>query len=225
MRTNAIAGSGTFQWGNATLATLANLTEGSVDRTDPAGAASGPVLLEGNILDFSGNLTTSGTTGQGSILDLGGLTQNSGLRYNEIKITGTLNLAGVDTLVFNINPYLLRPTSPNSVTTGDWGTMRLVMADAITGTFDTISGIGSDFIGWHLLGSEIGDPAFSGAANLPLNTYYLEYATSGITGEGIQAGAALLLHYKVAGSVPEPGSLGLTVAGVILARAMTRRKT
>ncbi|MFO1524101.1 MAG: hypothetical protein U1G05_19160, partial [Kiritimatiellia bacterium] len=219
LRTNAIAGTGAFVWGNATLSPLGNLAEGTVDRTDPAGSASGPVVREGNILDFAGNLASSVAPGQVSTLDLVAVVQNDGLRYNQLKITGALSLAGVDTLRFSINPYLLRPTSPNSVTTGDWGTLRLVMADSITGTFDNITGIGSDYIGWSAFSG-----SFTGAASLPLNSYYIEYAASGITDEGIQAGAAILFHYKVAGSVPEPASAGLAAAGVLLLRTLARRQ-
>ena len=98
------------------------------------------------------------------------------------------------------------------------------MADSITGSFNTITGIGSDGIGWRLLGSQPGDPSFSSAATLPINTYYIEYVSTGISEEGIQAGAAILFHYKVAGSVPEPASAGLIVAGGILLRTLARRR-
>ncbi|MFO1523561.1 MAG: hypothetical protein U1F77_17420 [Kiritimatiellia bacterium] len=47
---------------------------------------------------------------------------------------------------------------------------------------------------------------------------------SGVTQEGIQAGAAVLFHCKVAGSVPEPASAGPLVAGVVLMRSLVRRK-
>ena len=159
--------------------------------------------------------------GQVSILDLGAVLLNDGLRYNQIKLTGTLNLAGADTLKFGINPYFLRPTSPNSVFTGDWGTLILAYADTITGTFDNITGIGDDMIGWT---GSVGNVP-TNPANMALNTYYIEYRASGVslTGEGIQSGAAILFHYKVSGSVPEPASAGLFVLGGLFLRALARR--
>jgi hypothetical protein len=49
----------------------------------------------------------------------------------------------------------------------------------------------------------------------------LEYRT----GYGpLSGGDALLLHYRVSGSVPEPASAGLLVAGALLLRALGRRK-
>jgi fibronectin-binding autotransporter adhesin len=213
LRTNAIAGSGAFVWGAGTIAPLSNLTEGSTDRTDPGGSPSGPVVREGTILDFSGNLTSS----NGSTLDLGGLFTDNGLRYNQINISGALSLAAADELKININPYLLRPNTYTSTITGDWGTLRLVMADSITGTFDTITGIGTDYLGFAADPGSGGTDSFINPASLAMNTYYIEYRTSGVL-----SGAAVLFHYKVAGSVPEPGSAGLLLGGVLLLRAMRR---
>jgi fibronectin-binding autotransporter adhesin len=213
LRTNTIAGAGAFVWGAGTIAPLSNLTEGSTDRTDPGGSPSGPVVREGTILDFSGNLTSS----NGSILDLGGLFTDNGLRYNQINISGALSLAAADELKININPYLLRPNTYTSTITGDWGTLRLAMADSISGTFDTVTGIGTDFIGFAADPGSGGTDSFINPASLAMNTYYIEYRTSGVL-----SGAAVLFHYKVAGSVPEPGSAGLLLGGVILLRAMRR---
>jgi fibronectin-binding autotransporter adhesin len=229
LKTNTLAGAGAMTWGNATVRPLSELNEGTVDRTGDGygngGAASGPVVREGNILEYTGSLTTSGTSGQGSVLNLGGLrSEFSNLRYDQLKVSGALDLSGVDTLVIDYNPYFLRPTSADSVATGDWGSLRMVMADSITGTFNQILGVGNDAIGWRSLGSQVGDPAFTTAANLPLNTYHIEYVSAGITEEGIQAGAAILFHYKVAGSVPEPASAGLIVAGGLLLRTLARRR-
>ena len=156
--------------------------------------------------------------GQVSILDLGAVLLNDGLRYNQIKLTGTLNLAGADTLKFGINPYFLRPTSPNSVFTGDWGTLILVHADTITQKFDTVTGITNDSIGWTQLATETNSGRLP--STLGLNEWVLEYRT----GLGPLAGGdALLLHYKVAGTVPEPASAGLMVAGLVLLRALKRK--
>jgi fibronectin-binding autotransporter adhesin len=213
LRTNAIAGSGSFVWGAGTIAPLSNLTEGLTDRTDPGGSPSGPVVREGTILDYSGNLATS----NGSTLDLGGLFTDNGLRYNQINISGALSLAAADELKININPYLLRPNTYTSTITGDWGTLRLVMADSITGSFDTITGIGTDYLGFTADPGSGATDSFINPASLAMNTYYIEYRTSGVL-----SGAAVLFHYKVAGSVPEPGSAGLLLGGVVLLRAMRR---
>jgi fibronectin-binding autotransporter adhesin len=214
LRTNTIAGSGAFVWGAGTITPLSNLTEGSTDRTDPGGSPSGPVVREGTILDFNGNLATS----NGSTLDLGGLFTDNGLRYNQISVSGSLSLAATDALNININPYLLRPNTYSSIFTGDWGTLRLVMADAITGTFDSINGIGTDFIGFAADPGSGNTDTFINPASLAMNTYYIEYRTSGVL-----SGAAVLFHYKVAGSVPEPGSAGLLIAGASLIRMLRRR--
>ena len=213
LRTNSIAGSGAFVWGAGTITTLSNLTEGSTDRTDPGGAASGPVVREGTILDFNGNLATS----NGSTLDLGGLFTDNGLRYNQVSVSGSLTLSATDTLNITINPYLLRPNTYSSIFTGDWGTLRLVIADSITGSFDTITGIGTDYIGFVADSGSGSTDTFFDPASLAMNTYYIEYRTSGVL-----SGAAVLFHYKVAGSVPEPGSAGLLLGGVILLRTMRR---
>jgi len=74
-----------------------------------------------------------------------------------------------------------------------------------------------------MLGSQMDDPAFTTAAALPLNTWHIQYVGSGYSEAGIQAGGAILFHYKVSGSVPEPGSAGLMVAGALLLRALRPR--
>jgi fibronectin-binding autotransporter adhesin len=214
LRTNAIAGSGAFVWGAGTISPLSNLTEGSTDRTDPGGSPSGPVVREGTILDYSGNLATS----NGSTLDLGGLFTDNGLRYNQINVSGSLSLSATDELKINMNPYLLRPNTYTSTITGDWGTLRLVVADSITGTFDALTGIGTDYLGFAADPGSGGTDSFINPASLAMNTYYIEYRTSGVL-----SGAAVLFHYKVAGSVPEPGSAGLLLGGALLLRAIRRR--
>ena len=224
LRTNNIAGNGTFTWGNATLGTLGNNLMGTVDRTDPAGSPSGPLVREGNILVYTGALTTEGTSGAGSLLDLGSTVLNDGLRYNQISISGALDLSGVDSLNFSVNPYFLRPTTPDSIATGDWGSLILVRADSIADSFDTITGIGNDSIGWRAFTPGLnGDPAFTSAGDLPLNTYYIEYATNSPDSLGVLGGPAILFHYKVAGSVPEPESVGLMIAGALLLRHLRFR--
>ena len=52
----------------------------------------------------------------------------------------------------------------------------------------------------------------------------IEYRTGAGPGFNfVQAGGAILLHYKVSGSVPEPASAGLLIAGALLLRALRRR--
>ena len=220
LRTNTLAGTGTFTWGAATLTMLEERvgTGSGADRS--VGAASGPVVREGTVIDVTGGLSTSA----GSLLDLGPMYASAGYLYDRLAITGSLNLSsGGDTLNFEVNPYFLRPSSADSVVTGDWGTLRLILADNVTGIFSTITGIGNDAIGWHELGSQVGDPTFTTAANLPMNTWHIEYVGSGYSEAGIQAGGAVLFHYKVAGSVPEPASAGLLIAGALLLRMLRRR--
>ena len=140
-------------------------------------------------------------------------------RYFRNNVTGTLNLSANDTLHVAINPYLLRPNSAESVVTGDWGTLVLVHADTIIGEFDAITGVSSDMIGWTQL------PTQTNSGRLPstlgLNEWELEYRT----GYGpLSGGDVLLLHYRVSGSVPEPASAGLLIAGALLLRSLSRRR-
>ena len=206
--------SGTFLWGSAILASTTQRHEyGVTDRTAPAGAESGPLVFEGSSLRFAGNLTTGSGAGADSVLDLGDLYLGGGVRYNQLIVEGNLDLASAsDALQLNLNPYLLRPSSPNSVSSGDWGTLILAEATVITGTFSDHLGILADNIGWTSLGvgSTLTDPAA-----LPLNSYYIEYRTSGATDQ-------ILFHYRVAGSVPEPGSAGLLALGLLMLRRIRR---
>ena len=78
---------------------------------------------------------------------------------------------------------------------------------SITGTFDTFLGLTSDSRGWSQFTG-----VFSTASALPSNTWYLEQTASAIT-----------FHYKIAGSVPEPGTLGLASLGIYLLRLARRR--
>jgi hypothetical protein len=121
------------------------------------------------------------------------------------------------------------------VTVGDWGTLVLVYAEGnLSGTFaqlagkTLIPGISSDGIGWTQLADReyIGGPTFD-PSNLNLNEWLIEYR-DGSGGNDFNftqsPGAVVLLHYKVAGSVPEPASAGLLIAGTLLLRALRRRR-
>jgi len=144
LRTGTLGGTGTLTWGAATL-TMQEERSGNATGPDRSvGDASGPVVQEGTVIHVSGDLATS----SGSTLDLGPMYSSGGYLHDRISIVGSLNLSsGGDTLHFEVNPYFLRPSSPNSVTTGDWGTLRLILADNVTGTFNSITGIGGDNIG------------------------------------------------------------------------------
>ena len=226
LRTNGItvAGGSSFGWGAGTL-NVQNANSGnsgSTDRTGDngsGGAASGPTIYEGTQLTIDNGIGNTVATSSGSVLDLGGLYTSGGLRYDQLRVTGTLNLSANDMLHVAINPYLMRPTSADSVVTGDWGTLVLVHADTIIGEFNTITGVSSDMIGWTQVATEYDSGRLP--STLGLNEWMLEYRT----GYGpLSGGDVLLLHYRVAGSVPEPASAGLLVAGALLLRTHSRRK-
>lgn len=74
-------------------------------------------------------------------------------------------------------------------------------------------------IGW----TQLADGSVTNPATMPLNTWAIEYrdGTGGFTQSG---GDVILLHYKVAGSVPEPSTAGILAAGALLLRSLARRK-
>jgi len=130
-----------------------------------------------------------------------------------MTIDGTLDLSGAsDVLNFAANPYLLRP---NIGLAQDFGSLPLVVAPdggtlAITGSYETLTdGVLNDLIGW----SEY-TGAFTAAADLPVNTYYFE-----------QSADSIFFHYKVEGSVPEPGTMGLLVLGLCVVQYVRRIKS
>jgi fibronectin-binding autotransporter adhesin len=224
--------SGSFNWGNSTLTvyTTGSGEAGATDRTGIGGSPSGPAVKEGNYLSVAGDLNAP----SGSTLDLGSTYLSNGLRYNQLNVDGNLTLND-GTLNIGLSPYFLRPNTPDSVTVGDWGTMVLVYAEGtLSGTFaqlagkTVIPGISNDGIGWTQLADReyVGGPAFN-PATLGMNEWLIEYldGTSGNDFNFTQSpGAVVLLHYKVAGSVPEPASAGLLLAGTLLLRALRRRR-
>ncbi|MEZ5915919.1 MAG: autotransporter-associated beta strand repeat-containing protein [Parvularculaceae bacterium] len=116
LRTNTLNlnSTGIFDWGAGTISMRQYNTgnAGSIDRTYVGGAVSGPSVFEGTIIDASGSLTSSA----GSGVDLGQLYINGGLRYDQLSVSGTLDLSAADdTLNLAFNPYLLRPNSPGSL--------------------------------------------------------------------------------------------------------------
>jgi fibronectin-binding autotransporter adhesin len=220
----SIDNTGSFTWGTGTtISVFGGKTSGQTDRTSLAGAASGPAIKEGNYLFVKNDLTQPA----GSTLDLGGLYGSSdSLRYNQIHVTGLLTIDDGASLKLDLNPYYLRPFGANERFTGDWGTLVLAYAaGGISGDYDfaNVLGITSDRIGWTRLADQT--DSYFDPASLALDTYLIEYRTGSGSGFNfVQAGGAILLHYKVSGSVPEPASAGLLVAGALLLRALRRRK-
>lgn len=224
LRTNGMTFStgGTFNWTGGTLAPSnvgqSGLAEGAVDRNTPGSSASAERVREGTILDITGSgLTTT----SGSVLDLDSTFKSGTMRYNQVTLTGTLDLSSAnDTLNFGFNPYFFRPSVFGADAAG-----TLILIDAAPGgfnggVFDGFTGVLSDFIGFTAApgsGSVVGVQGLSTLnplTDIPADTYYLEYETD--TGN-------VLFHYRLSASVPEPASAGLCVAGAVLLRALKRK--
>ena len=86
------------------------------------------------------------------------------------------------------------------------------MTGDLTGTFNTfVSPLDDVFIGFtEFTGSFSGD-----AADLPADTWFLEYD---------ETLDVVNFHYKVSGSVPEPGTVGMLALGILFLRASHDRK-
>lgn len=74
---------------------------------------------------------------------------------------------------------------------------------------------GTDYIGFTPHPDSGNYDTFIDPGSLDMNTYYIEYRTSGAL-----SGAAVLFHYKVACPVPEPGWPAWPLGGVILLARM-----
>ncbi|MFO1523019.1 MAG: autotransporter-associated beta strand repeat-containing protein [Kiritimatiellia bacterium] len=222
LRTNGITmASGTaFNWsaGTLTMQTESSGSSGSTDRRTPGSSASAQPVYEGRIINIAGAAAAI-TVPTGSTLDLGPTYGSLGMRYDQIKIAGSLDIsAASDVLNFEFNPLFFRPSSFGADAAG---TLILVDANSFTGTFSAITGIVSDSQGFAAApgsGSVVGvlgTSTLNPLTDIPRNTYYLEYETD--TGN-------ILFHYRLGASVPEPASAGLLVAGALLLRALGRRK-
>ena len=224
LRTNGMSFSsgGTFNWAGGTLAPRnvgqSGLSEGMTDRNTPGSSISADRVREGTILDITGGGLA---TASGSVLDLDSTFKSGTMRYNQIAITGSLDLsASNDTLHFGFNPY---PFRPNSYGPDAAGTLILIDAGPggfNNGVFNFFTGVGSDQIGFAAAPGSGGVVGVLGVSTLnpftdiPVNTYYLEYETD--TGN-------VLFHYRLSASIPEPASAGLVVAGAIFLRALKRK--
>lgn len=215
LRTNNIdlnAGvQGTFNWGagKLTVKTTNSGSSGVFDHT----VSTATQAFTGTTINVDGG-TGGLTTSSGSVLDLGGIYLNAGTRFDNLLLSaGTLNLSsGGDGLLFNVNPYLLRASGFVSPTVGS---LPLLIAPTITGTFNTFTGVGSDTIGFAQSGFDVSDPA-----SLNENTWDLEYAT-GVSNPFGLVGTydVLFFHYKVTAAVPEPASFAFLAVGCVLLRA------
>ena len=204
LKTNAITVHGTngsFNWGDGTLTTR-QVNAAATGGSDVSSPGYAEVRLGTSITG-----TGTFTSGTNSALDLNGFYINGGVRFDQLSISGDLALAGGnDSLNMQLNPYLLRP---NVGTALDYGSLPLVTAGGeLTGTFDNGPTFLQDNIGW----SEY-TGAFSDAASLPKNTYFLEYNT---------ADDVIFLHYKVEGTVPEPGTMGFLLIGGFFIRTIRK---
>ena len=216
------ASPGGFVWSGGTLTTrVSNPSVLAGDGVDVSGAG-GPEVFTGRLgtsdrtLEVSGDLTVAGNTN----LDLGDLYLSSGVIYNSIRISGSLNVSsGTLTLTSLDTAYLLRPS--NGGTPTDHGTLVLLEAASISGI--TPSGLGFTGLTFIAPTSDSGRsldqytgggwPLSGDPGNLPVDTWHLEVTPTQI-----------LFHYHVSAAIPEPASAGLMIAGAILLRTLSRRR-
>ncbi|MFP6906209.1 MAG: PEP-CTERM sorting domain-containing protein, partial [Verrucomicrobiota bacterium] len=199
---------GVFNWGGGTL-TMRNPNfnqggGGTIDytTTDPINGI-GQIVRSGTTIEVTGDMSTA--TAGISTLDLGGVYLNDGTRVDIMEITGTLDLTGIDHLISVDSPNLLRPIGGSAI---DYGSIPLVTATGgITGgSFDTFAAPMADGRPFYASPFAVSDPA-----NLKPNTFFIE--TTGDT---------VWFHYKVTGTIPEPGTGMLLGLGVLMARGLHR---
>ncbi|MFO1490299.1 MAG: autotransporter-associated beta strand repeat-containing protein [Kiritimatiellia bacterium] len=221
LRTNglSVAGGSAFNWsaGTITMQTDASGSSGSTDRRAPGSSLSALPVYEGRIVSVTGMASLA--VPAGGTLDLGLTYGSLGMRYDQFQLAGSLDLSSADnTLVFEFNPFFFRPSSFG---VDGAGTLILIDATALNGTFETFTGVVSDYIGFSAApgsGSVVGTLGMSTLnplTDIPQNTYYLEYETDS---------GNLLFHYHLTATIPEPASAGLLVAGGLLLRVLGRRK-
>lgn len=195
-----IKAASSFNWNAGALSTATKTgSEGVINYATGPGFGN---VYAGVVLDVTGDIDTDGAGGARS-LNLGDVYLNGGARQNIMTVSGTLDLTGEnDTLIMGGTPYFLRPFGFNSE---DYGTIPLV-SGTILENFETFIAPGTDGKGWSESAFAVSDPAL-----LDTNTWYLE-----------QTGAGIFFHYKVQGSVPEPGTLGLLIVGGLFLRRIRK---
>ena len=217
LRVNALRNDGgAFAWGAGKI-TRYHQFGVSVDNgaSDFSPSSTQTSVRLGTLVDVTGT-TPNLTTSSGSELDVGSLYLNLGARQDVFSIAGgTLNLASSgDVLTALGNVYLLRG---HQFGTQEYGSIPLVYANSITGTFDTFNGGHDDSRGFTLLPTQVGG-ALLDPSTFANDTGQLQYADNVSNPFGLPAGTydVLYFHYKVSASVPEPatfltllGSLGL----------------
>lgn len=201
---------GTFLWGDATL-TMRQEKSGSAGATDytiPA-ISSGVQVRNGTTITVTGSLQSGFGGTSSSVLDLGSPYLSGGVLFDNLVASGSVDLAGTnDTLLFEFNPYFFRP---QALGVNDYGSLPLVIANGgLSGEFENIFGVVDDGRGFTQAAS------FTNVASLESNTWYLEHDTANNT---------IWFHYNVAGSVPEPSSLGLLLVGGLFIRNLRRKKS
>ncbi|MFO1492348.1 MAG: autotransporter-associated beta strand repeat-containing protein [Kiritimatiellia bacterium] len=222
LRTNGItlAAGTAFNWntGTLTMQTEAAGDSGTTDRRAPGSSASAQPVYEGRIITIDGAAAALSMP-SGGTLNLGPTYGSLGMRYDQLKITGPLDLTtSGNTLNFEFNPHFFRPSTYG---TDAAGTLILVDANSFTGTFENFTGVVSDYLGFtaapgsgSIVGA-LGTSTLNPLTSIPQNTYYLEYETG--TGN-------ILFHYRLTATIPEPASAALMGLGVVLLRILKGRR-
>jgi autotransporter-associated beta strand protein len=217
-----VAAGGTFTWGAELTVRQSNSGVPTGPDFTLAVAPTGPDVRTGTVLTGTGDLATAG----GATLTLGGLYFSGGVVTDRMQVAGGVDLTGANALNWGDSTvYLLRPFG---FFTEDYGSIPLLAAASITGTFTSFNGLTDDGKGFTQLADVVGGPLID-PATLNLNEGVLQYAYGVVDPLGFAAGTYDLLyfHYKVAGSVPEPDTfalLALSVLGLRTARTLRQRR-
>jgi hypothetical protein len=161
-------------------------------------------------ITYNGNLTTghAGNVNASSTLNLGDLGFSGAVIYDELLVNGDLDLnSNNDTLDFWQNIAWLRPAGPDSIVTGE---IELInVTGTLSGTFDNVIAPGPDGRNFTFYASH---PGGVPATSLGVNSGYLDY----------RAGDGIYFVYKISGTVPEPGTVGLLLMGTLLIKGFHR---
>lgn len=227
-------GAGFFNWGGGMLTYQQGVASGGT--TDITGTAIhgqvepsiGVEVRSGSTIDFvaDGTLST-GFGGGNSKLALGNLYLNSGVRFNNLDVTGTLDLSNGLTLSAIGSPYLLRPFGAYSE---DFGSIPLIAADQIIGftgndaqELIAFLGVSDDGKGFE----EYTSGPYVNHGSLGQNQWFLEFkdnANAATYGLGSGTIDLILFNYRINGAVPEPSSFLLLGSGLFLVRLIRRKQ-